>query len=202
MTRGSQISLLVTIGIAAIDLLTCAFVSSVVLFVMFLVPAASSGAPEIGDPNDILMLDWTYTTANGVSRPVIGIYLGNDSAQVAVLSDMTDDEIDQACLKLSAAHDPAGHCSVSESTTGSGGEGILLIAQPVKSQWTAAVAFADTHDNVNSGDYPPLEIGITIIGNGVVDLPGTSLILGAQPTPLDRLPGQNAGDLRQSLDLR
>jgi hypothetical protein len=202
MTRGSQISLLVTIGIAAIDLLTCAFVSSVVLFVMFLVPSASGGTAEVGDPNDILMLDWTYATVGAISRPVIAIQLGHDGQQLTVWSDMNAEQIDDACLKLSAAHDPKGHCSVSHSASDSGGEGILLITQPVKAQWSVGVAYADTEDDANSGNYPPLEMDMTIVGNGVVDLSGMSLNFGDGLTPLDKLPGQNASDLERSLNLR
>jgi hypothetical protein len=202
MTRGSQISLLVTIGIAAIDLLTCAFVSSVVLFVMFLVPSASGGTAEVGDPNDILMLDWTYATAKLISRPVIAIHLGHGDDQVTVWSDMSAGQIDDACLKLSRAHDTKGHCSVSQSASDSGGEGILLITQPVKAQWSVGVAYADTEDNANSGNYPPLEMGITIVGKSVVDLSGMSLKFGDGLTPLDRLAGQNASDLERSLDFR
>ena len=60
-SSAGRLSLFLTLGIAAIDMLSCAFVSSILLFVMFLLPQQAAGGGATGTEN-FLIIHWSFSS--------------------------------------------------------------------------------------------------------------------------------------------
>lgn len=159
-----RISLFITLGIAAIDMLTCAFVSAVVLFFLFLVPKQSAGASS---SEDLLLLHWS---AVGAKRAIVGIRVERNGQPSTIWSDDVQ-TVDEVCSNLSRTPNIPDACYLLNSVTGSlDQDGILVITRPLAGQWSIAMAYGDTSDNGNSGNYPPVNLRVTLVRANAIEL--------------------------------
>jgi hypothetical protein len=111
--RGGRVSLYLTLGVAAIDLLSCAFVSSVLLFIMFLLPQQASGVGISGSEHH-LILHWAISSLNSSSpnSTVLGIELEPPSGKPAMIWSDQKDSVLNVCASLSIATDVTNACHV------------------------------------------------------------------------------------------
>src|ERR1043166_4758360 len=86
MTSPRSISLYLTLGIAAIDMLCCAFIASILLFLMFLIPAPAPAGGAAGSERS-LALRWVLDSGKAVLR--LSIKPPNTDA-VVIWSDTSD----------------------------------------------------------------------------------------------------------------
>ncbi|CAO3433885.1 hypothetical protein [Azospirillum endophyticum] len=147
MTSPGRISFFITLGIAAIDMLTCAFISTVMMFVMFLTPRDSSQATVLA-PQDVLMMHWVFPGSPGA---LFGLQVGPPGNNMCLLwSDENAEQIQDRCAPLSKMAKAgairvfkSGARSVHDPTQ----DGLLAIAEPIAGSWTVNVIYADTADH-------------------------------------------------------
>lgn len=162
--KEGRASLFITLGIAAIDMLTCAFVSAIVLFFLFLVPKHAAGG---SDSQDLLFLHWS---ALGSTGAVIGITLERDGRRSTIWSD-DPQRAQEVCPDLSRTPDITDACYILNSGNDSSDQdGVLMINRPKTGQWSVAMTYGDTSDNGNGGNYHPVELRVTLVGDGAIDL--------------------------------
>jgi hypothetical protein len=165
MTAPGKISFLITLGVAAIDMLSCAFISATVLFVMFLVPASSSGSTAAGNQN-VLMVHWSANVAEG---SIIGLEIGPKTDPTMIWSDSGDTELNSLCARLSKLT-VQGACTLlapgSEAETKHGTlEGALAIAEPISGEWGLTLVYADSAPRGNAEVFDDLAATLTVVGS-------------------------------------
>jgi hypothetical protein len=121
-----RLSLFLTLGIAAIDMLSCAFVSSVLLFVMFLQPQQASGGGTAGSESE-LIFHWAFTSPAGT---VFAITLQAPGQRPQTVWSDIPETADKACFWLSKAPADAHACSLVGAH-----DGMLIIQQPRSGAW-------------------------------------------------------------------
>lgn len=180
MTPPGRISLFITLGIAAIDMLTCAFISSIVLFLMFLTPRESSQAAALV-PQDVLMMHWVFPGAAGA---LFGLQIGPPGNMCLLWTDEATEKIQDRCAGLSKTSGAgavrvikSGARSIRDPTQ----DGVLAIADPVAGVWAVNVVYADTADHAMTLGAPVVAtISVVAKEAAVVQVtlePGQEIIL-------------------------
>jgi hypothetical protein len=185
----ARISLFVTLGIAAIDLLSCAFISSVVLFVMFLIPKTVAAGGGTGK-EQTLAVHWAFTS----NRAVLAIQLkpSPTATPVTIWTSPTPAFSDQDCAKLSASGGISGACSVTISEKRE--SGMLVIRKPLSGQWDVGVSYADSIDSENSPGPGSVSFEMSVIGKQAVTLE-QQLSSGAPQLSIRKFAADHAGAL-------
>ena len=176
-------SFFLTLGISAIDLLTCAFVASVVLFLVFLAPRASGKSDYVGG-EDAFLVYWTI--GNG-KQAVVGIEIGNERNIQFIPSDVDEDALGDQCRFLTKSKEPKASCYLANTRPSRSSEaktenlgGILLVKEPAKGNWQVGVSFSDTADWSNAGNYEPIILDITVVRNEATTFENVKLNPGEQ----------------------
>lgn len=171
MTSPGKLSLFITLGVAAIDMLSCAFISATVLFVMFLVPASSPGTAAAGTQN-VLMVHWSSNAPPGAT---IGLEIGPKNNPTLIWSDSREADLAALCDRLSKLA-TQGACALLEAAPARKKEaaldGVLAIAEPISGEWDLTVIYADSSLKGNAGVPGDIKVTFTIVGSDalVVDL--------------------------------
>ena len=159
----TRMSLFVTLGIAAIDMLSCAFVSSILLFIMFLIPQQAAGGGTGGSEN-LLVLQWTFEKT-GDAVLAFRLLAPNQRRQTILTDDLNS--LGEACSRLSKAN----ACKLITATSGQL-DGMLLIQKPVSGDWDIEVSNSDTSSHGNNKDQDgAVSFRLTIVGKSSVTLP-------------------------------
>lgn len=203
MTSPGRISFFITLGIAAIDMLTCAFISTVMMFVMFLTPRDSSQATVLA-PQDVLMMHWMFPGAPGA---LFGLQVGPPGDNMCLLwSDEDAEQIQDRCAPLSKMAKAgairvfkSGARSLHDSTQ----DGLLAIAEPVAGSWTLNVIYADTADHAMTLGRPVV-VTISVVAKEAVVVQVT--LEPGQEIPLidaaDARDASAAASLKSMLDIK
>lgn len=172
-----------TLGISAIDLLTCAFVASVVLFLVFLAPRTSGMSDFVGG-EDVFLVYWTI--GNG-KQAVVGITLGDERNSQFIWSDVDEDALADQCRFLTRSKEPSSACYLSnthsENTRGEGAQktsGVLLVREPARGNWKVGFSYSDTEDASNAGNYDPINLDVTVVRNEAATIENVKLNPGEQ----------------------
>jgi hypothetical protein len=174
----ARLSLFITLGIAAIDMLSCAFVSSVLLFVMFLLPQQSSGASISGSENH-LIVHWTFNSVHMATFRIELVPPG-EAAQ-AIWSDDEPDAVREVCENLSKGRTPSSACYLIRPVTPRDRDGMLVIEEPRTGKWQLTMRNGDTTTHTNAADEQPIDFVLTVIGKEILSMqvrelsPGKSL---------------------------
>jgi hypothetical protein len=144
MTRpANRTSLFLTLGIAAVDMLSCAFISAIILFVMFLIPKNQASAGGTGSGH-LLVLHWAFDSSPAVLKITLEPH---DTSQVAVWSDQAEfSGID--CANLSTDSRNSNACRI--IATPDHASGMIVIVKPRKGMWNVSFQYADTVTSENS----------------------------------------------------
>ncbi|MCJ9750681.1 hypothetical protein MOV61_08125 [Neorhizobium sp. BETTINA12A] len=170
MTAPGKISFFITLGVAAIDMLSCAFISATVLFVMFLVPASSSGSTAAGNQN-VLMVHWSANVAEG---SIIGLEIGPKTDPTMIWPDSGDTELNSLCARLSKLTVQEACTLLAPGSEAKHGtlEGALAIAEPISGEWGLTLVYADSAPRGNAEVFDDLAVTLTVVGSdaSVVDI--------------------------------
>ena len=186
--RSGQLSLFLTLGIAAIDMLSCAFVSSVLLFIMFLQPQPASGGGTAGSES-ALIFHWSFTSPSGT---VLAITLQAPGQRPQTIWSDIPDTGDKACFWLSKAPADARACSLVLPADPAAHDGMLIIQQPRSGAWNAKFTYADTksHGNVRADDVA-VDVRLTVIGKDVLSIAVKGFGPGNQINIRDKAPAKS-----------
>jgi hypothetical protein len=155
-----RLSLFITLGIAAIDMLSCAFVSSILLFVMFLLPAHSVGGGATGTEN-LLIINWSFSSRYSTA---LRIELDPPGDVPRIIWSDDPGSIDKVCSNLSQSLDYSNACYLVLPTDPNDLDGMLIIEQPRRGGWKVVVRSSDTTSHMNAGDDQPVDFLLTVIG--------------------------------------
>lgn len=176
--RGGN-SLLITLGVAAIDMLCCAFVSTVLLFVMFLLPQQTAGS-DLAGPEDLLLVKWSLDSKTEVT---LGIEIGPLQGDLQMIWGNDPSSMTDACANLSRSIDLRNACYFSIPRDPRSLEGILVIERPKEGKWGLKVYSSDTSSHYYAEDFEPIALQVVVVGREVstyrIDAlnPGTSIDL-------------------------
>jgi hypothetical protein len=160
-----RISLYLTLGIAAVDMLMCAFISTVVLFIMFLMPGKEPSGGGTGSENQ-MVFQWEFTSRKSVVR----IDFNRDGSSEDIYVWSNDPELwpsPDLCAELSNSMDRSA-CRLIISDDGIGG--MLIIQDPKSDKWDVTVAYADSADSSNGSALDDLDFSMTAIGVGSLQI--------------------------------
>ena len=169
-----RISLFITLGIAAIDMLSCAFVSSILLFVMFLLPEQTTAGGATAAQN-LLVFQWSFVSQNQV---VLAIELEPPGEQPATIWSDDPQSLAKVCNRLSKATDVADPCQLYIPNSQNDLDRMLVIEQPKSGDWGAKVLSGDTATHGNGGDDKPVSFRLTVIGKEVLSIEVDNLDIG------------------------
>lgn len=199
MTSLGRISFFITLGIAAIDMLTCAFISTIVMFVMFLTPRDNSQATALA-PQDVLMMHWVFPGGPGA---LFALQFGPPGNMCLLWSDEDAEQVQNRCASLSKTSRAgafrvlkSGARSLRDTTQ----DGVLAVAEPVAGAWTVNVIYADTADHAMMLGRPVVAtISVVAKEAAVVQVP----LEPGQEIPLFDAADANVGaSLRATLDIK
>jgi hypothetical protein len=199
MTSPLRISFFITLGIAAIDMLTCAFISSVVLFVMFLMPREGPQATALAS-QDVLMMHWVFPGAPGA---LFGLQIGPLNNICLLWSDEDADKIQDRCAGLSKTA-KAGAFRVLKSGARSlrdpTQDGVLAVVEPITGAWTVKVIYADTADHAMTRGKPVFAT-ISVVAKEAVVVQ-VALEPGEETSLIDAADASVVASLRIALDIK
>lgn len=155
-----KISLFITLGIAAIDMLSCAFVSSVMLFVLFLMPQQSISGRDTGS-QATLILHWVFASQNST---VLSIELTLPDQDPQVIYSDDPETLAQHCDALVRPQPATGSCNLIRPESPSDLSGMLVIQNPRPGAWKVSMSYADTVSHGGSHDEDPVDLRLTLIG--------------------------------------
>jgi len=169
-----RLSLVLTLGIAAIDMLSCAFVSSILLFVMFLLPQQSSGGGGATGAENYLLVHWSFTSRY---ETALGIELEAPGDAPRVIWSDDPESIVRACANFSSADDYMNSCRFILPADSRDLDGMLLVQQPRKGDWKIVIRNADSTSHGNFKEEQPVNVMFTIVGSDSI----SRLIKGLSP---------------------
>ncbi|MET4841504.1 hypothetical protein ABIF62_001999 [Bradyrhizobium japonicum] len=163
MKSSTETSLVVTLGVAAIDMLCCAFVCSVVLFLIFLLPQRAASSDAAGT-EDLLLIKWSLDTRTDV---VLGVEITPPGDTPAMI--WTDDpsSMTDACARLSLAKDLRNSCYMITPDDPRSLEGLLVIERPKPGEWGAIIHSSDTKSHYYAPDSETVALDLVVVGTEV-----------------------------------
>jgi hypothetical protein len=169
-SSAGRLSLFLTLGIAAIDMLSCAFVSSVLLFVMFLLPQQSAGGGVTGTEN-FLIIRWSFSSHYATA---LRIELDPPGDVPRVIWSDDPGSVNSVCANLSKAAELSSACYLLP-TDPRDLDGMLVIEQPRSGDWKVVVGNSDTASHMNAGDEQAVDFLLTVIGKDAFSRPVSKL---------------------------
>lgn len=169
-----RISLFVTLGIAAIDMLSCSFIASILLFLMFLLPSAGAGGGAATGSEKLLAFQWTIASSTAVLNIVVGP--STDSA-VSIWSDDPDALTRTRGCALLSKQASLESCRLFITSDAERTDGMLIIKDPKVGEWNAAFSYADSRHHLNISSDPATDVNVMVIGSDTI----TATVSGLAP---------------------
>lgn len=166
MASPRSISLYLTLGVAAIDMLSCAFIASVLLFIMFLVPAPAPADGAAGSERSLAFL-WVMDSGKAVLR----LSIKPPNADTVVIWSDTPDVFQarpSLCANLSKKGTDLNACRLFVPPDSEKAHGMLHIDNPVSGPWNVEISFGDSWKHMNAEGPSEVNVGMTVIGRDTI----------------------------------
>lgn len=154
---------MITLGVAAIDMLCCAFVSSILLFVMFLLPQQAAGSDSAGT-EDLLLVKWALDSKTEVT---LGLEMRPPQDEPMMIWPVEPSSVMDACARLSVSKDLANSCYFVLPSDPRSLYGMLVIEQPKRGDWGIKIYSSDTTSHYYAADAETIALDIVVVGNEV-----------------------------------
>lgn len=160
-------------------MLCCAFVSAVLLFIMFLLPPQAAGS-DLAGPEDLLLVKWSLDSKTPVA---LGMEIGPSKDDLQMIWGNDPSSMTDACAKLSRSIDLGNACYFGIPSDPRSLEGILVIERPRQGKWELKIYSSDTDSHYYADDAETIALQVVVISREVstyradVLKPGTSIDL-------------------------
>lgn len=164
-----RVNMTVVLGISAIDVLCCALVSSLVLFLMFSSVRRHEAIQRVVGANELALVLTLPPASDSSARPELRVRLTMEAAgegeQVSFWT--ADDFVDEPHNQAGRMVQQGGGIQWYSAKAGEPGEervSIAMIHRPSAGRWSVALGYLDTSDGALAPADRDVQVNLSILG--------------------------------------